>query len=428
MGSWPLRSMRLAINFLKSSIYSKTAKDSIYLLIGVVVSTMAGFLLTITLTRNLSAADFGLIVTALVFSQMVVDFSELGLNSALLTFGSKNSGGRNEYLKASFVLRVAISLVIGLVIILFSNQIGELLFKSSLISKFLSVSALGIVLIAFISWLQSLLQSRLKFLTSSTIGSLVNITRLVIVFILLSLGINNSFEVYISLQVIILVVLVLGIFYTDWSFLKEKLSSEKLFENLKFGVPVGLGFSVAALYTKLDQLIIFNISGEVEAGVYGVALRVASVFIFASAAFGNALVPRFASIDGDRFSTYFKKSLLASLGLCIFPLIAIIISPVLIPLLFGDIYSRSVLPFQILCLGMSSFTLTTPFSGAILYRFRKPLFSFWSSLVALALIIGLFYILIPQYKSVGAAMSVSFVYFVQLIWTIGFYFYFSKRS
>ena len=44
-------------------------------------------------------------------------------------------------------------------------------------------------------------------------------------------------------------------------------------EIIKFGLPIGLSFAIAALYTRLDQLLVFRYLGEEAAGIYGLAAR-----------------------------------------------------------------------------------------------------------------------------------------------------------
>lgn len=413
---------------ISNLISSATARDSSYMLIGNLVTTLMGYLLIVILTRNLPTSSFGLIITALAFTQLATDVIELGINSATTNFiSSSKKEEKFRYLKAILTLKTCIALGGAIIIFSLSPMIAELIFKSEAITPYIQISAIGVFLLTIIASGVVIFQAEKKFLLASILSTGINVTRLGIVFILLVFGLFNEITAYFVFQSI-LVILVLTIFLKiGFGVFKVRSERDQYRKIFKFGLPVGGGIALAAVYSRLDQILIFNIAGDVEAGIYGLAFRVASVLIFASAALGAAISPRFASIAGQDFIKYFKKTLLASSGLVLVGILSIPLAPILLPLIFGAKFSGSVIPYQILTLGMTFFVITSPFNAAILYRYKKTKFNFFSGILVLVMIWIMLTLLIPRYQSSGAAMAVTFVYALQMVLTAGYFLLLNNR-
>lgn len=405
-----------------SIVKSATLRDSSILFCGSVIATVSGFFITLILTRSLDPASFGLFITAMAFAQLVADIFEAGLSPALISHIPLASDlDRRKIIKASFILRISISLFVGLFVFLFSSQIGQIIFKSETIDPLIKISAMGIFFIGLINWGQFVFQSHRKFLLSTASTSSVNLARLVAILIVLVIGFKTLSGLYFVFQFVLIVPLVFMSYKINLNFLKEKFEYIKLKEIIKFGLPVGMGFAVAAVYTRLDQIMVFNMLGEDQAGYYGLAFRMAASVLMVAYAFNSVIAPRFSAIESKDFMKYFVKTILASVGLSFATLIGILISPFLFPLLFGDDFSKSIQPFQILMIGSIFFTLSAPFYSAILYRFKKPHYSLITSLISLGAVFLLLSLLIPVLGSNGAAIAVSLVYLIQLIVAVAYF-------
>lgn len=395
---------------------SATAKDSAALLVGSVISTVGGFVGILVLTRHLPISEFGLFITALTFSQLVTDLFELGVNPSALNFVSLAEWGiRQKFLKVSFVLKLLIAVSTGLSVLILAQPLAQVIFRSRPMVGFIQVSAVGVFIMMLLGWGQTVLQAQKRFIISAVLGSLVNILRLVAVLFFLLIGALNGFSAFVVVQIVTVVLLWYLWVSLGSGFLKTKVASRDYQAMVKFGLPVGLGFSVAAIYTKLDQMLIFSLAGQTAAGVYGLAFRAAAFFLFASSAFTGAITPRFASLHKDDFPLYFKKTLLASLGLVFLALLSIPLAPIFFPLVFGSKFVASVLPFQILVVGISIFLLFSPLNAAIIYRYKKTRFTLWVSILSLGLTWVFLNVLLPRYQSVGAAIAVTSVYGIQFV-------------
>lgn len=415
------------IKSFKKILTTATFKDSVILFLGNVLSTVSGFFITVFLTKSLSPSDFGLFITAMAFAQLVTDTFELGLSPALIRFiPGASKVEKSQIIKTSLLLRVIISLVLGVAIFIFSKQISIIVFKNNAIDSLIQISVFGIILLSLVNWGQYIFQAERKFLLASLIGSSVNIFRLLVIVLLTVIGITDINNLYLFFQVVVVISLLIVLLKIDINLVKERFSTIFAKRILKFGLPVGFSFTLAAIYTRIDQILIFNYLGEIQAGIYGLAFRVSSAALVLAVAFNSVIAPRFASMDDKSFKNYFIKTIFASLGLSILSLVVILLAPYILPLLFGDNFVESVLPFRILMVGAIFFTLSSPFYSAILYRFKNPNFSLIMSTLSLILIVIMLNALIPLIKSSGAAIAVSCVYFIQLVIAVFYFLYLSN--
>jgi O-antigen/teichoic acid export membrane protein len=415
------------MNKLIGLLFSATSKDSLVLLSGTIISNLINFLIVFILARNLSPQELGLIFTGLVFIQLVTDLFEFGINSTILTrLPVAEKQNQQKIISSSFVMKLIIGVVVGFSVALLSETISNVIFNNPNIQSVIQISGLGILLLTLIFWSQSVFQAKRDFLSSMSVNTSINILRLLAIGGVAILGVLNLTDVYFSMQVI-LIISVLYIIFKLQNLLKfNQISWLETKQILKFGLPIGLAFAMAALYTKLDQILILRISGEEEAGVYGVAQRLSAFFVFTVAAFNSAIVPRIVAIESNAFGRYFKKVVIISIGLAFLTSIGGFIISMFIPVIFGVEYLNSVTPFLILAIGMSLFILSIPFSSLILYRYKRNYYSFIISGLSLLLVFGLLSILVPIYNSVGAALSMLIVYLVQLIINYSYYKYLEK--
>lgn len=409
-----------SIQFVKSA----TVKDSVILFSGTIFSTILGLLLVVILTRLLSLSEFGLIITALTFSLAVSDASELGINSSVFNFisgaGEKEKRG---FLRVTFTSKLLISTFVSLMIFILSAYISKSVFNNLAMIPFIQISSLGIFLTILIIWAQTIFQAEKRFVSSVLTNISINLFRILAVVVISYLQFLSVINVYWAMTLILVIVLIALKGMIPISFTKIDLNMNDYKKVWAFSTPMGLGFLAWSVYTRLDQILVLNLKGANEAGVYGVAFRVASIIVFLAASFGVVITTRFASMDRGVFYTYFKKTLLVSLSLGLLSAVLIILAPLIIPLVFGKNFMGSIPPLQILTLASICFLISVPFNQAIIYQFKEPYFYMISSLFYLLLLYLLLTGLVPPYGSVGAAMSMLIMYFFQLLLSAGYFFY-----
>lgn len=404
-------------------LVSDTSKDSLLLLSASGISFIFSFFLTVILSNFLNPAEFGLIITSLTFTQLITDCFGLGVGAAMLRFIPNSSATeRLVIIKSSFLLRVITATIVAIFTYLFSSYIAEIIFKSSLITPYIQLSTIGILLMMIVFWGQVLFQSEHRFFLSALTWGLPNVFRFILISVIPFFGLFNALGAYLSMQVALIPVVFLIFTKSGVGFLgvKSKLVDYK--KILQFGLPAGIGFAFAAIYTKLDQMFIFSLVGEEEAGVYGLAFRLSVLFLLLSASFTSAITPRFSAISNEKFIEYFKKVMWASGCLAVFAALTIPLAPLIFPLVFKA-FTKSIISYQVLTIGMVLFILSSPIQTAILYHYKRNYFSLILSLLSIGLIWFLLNTLIPLYKSLGAAVSVCLIYGAQLLISLVYFFY-----
>lgn len=405
----------------KQLIFSNTFKDSALLYLGNIISLLINLIITFFLTRSLGVSEFGIFITGLVFVQLLVDLFELGINSAVLNYLPKQSN-YNQTLVSSLFLKLVVSLLVSIVIFLVAKPISLIYFSNPLMENIIQYSGFGVLFLSLIFWLQSVFQAKKDFLSATLLNTSINIVRLLTILGLLLSNNLNLLPAYLLFNlVLVLPVLFFSLRIKNLLGIIQ-LSKGEILKILKFGFPVGLGFGMAAIYTKLDQLMLFNIAGDTQAGIYGLANRLAMPLIYAVAAISAAIAPRYSSLEDKKFNNYFNKTVAMVSVLSFLAIVSLPILTYLLPLLFTTKFMESIPTFQVLVIGNIFFLLSMPFTSAIVYRFGKPKFVLFSSGVSLLLIILLLKYLIPIYLSFGAALSIAVVYLIQLLVSV-VYFY-----
>lgn len=406
-----------------------TVKDISILLFGNVSSVVLGFALTWILAKSLTPAIFGIFATARVFIQLMFKLLEFGFRPAILNFYSGEHKNKDVYLKIIFLLLIFFTLIAGIIIFVLSPWIALTIFRSKEMLPYLQISVTGIIFFVLISCGLGFFQARRRFFESAIVTILMNLSRitLVIAALLVFAKLTSHLYLFLALQIGLIVPIIFIIARIDWSFLKSKIKVGYFKEILNYVFPIGLGYAFVALYTRIDQLLVFNLLGDTEAGFYGLASQLGTSVIFFAYAFSSAMIPRFVSLGNKEFKTYLFKTILLSLFLAAILLLIIPVSSPLLLFLFGEKYSHSILPFQILLFSAVFFLLSLPFSNAILYRFKRV----WSQTLIyfLSLIAVLIAILIftPGFGVAGAAFAVLLMYIFQFLLTLVYFSFLSKN-
>ena len=145
-------------------------KNSTVLFIGNLLATGLNVLLISLLTHNLSIAEFGLIITALMFSQLIFDFFELGINPATINFlASADNMQQKKIMQKTFNLKVFSAILISILTFLLAYPISIFWFHNIEIIKYIQIFAIGIFLMILVQWGLSVFQAKKNFLISALI-------------------------------------------------------------------------------------------------------------------------------------------------------------------------------------------------------------------------------------------------------------------
>jgi O-antigen/teichoic acid export membrane protein len=178
-------------------------------------------------------------------------------------------------------------------------------------------------------------------------------------------------------------------------------------ETLRFGVRAWVGGTARFLNFRLDQTMMPYLATETALGLYAVSVNVSEILFYVPAAVGMLLVPRVAATESTkRLPRTLAAHRMTILITTISTLIALVLGPLLIVLVFGPAYQRSVVPFLLLLPGAIGFSFTRIFGNALMGS-SLPGRSSIEAVVALATGILLDLVLIPAFGASGAAVAAS---------------------
>lgn len=411
---------------LQNIIKTATFRQSQITIFGTLINGGLGALFYILLARFLGPSDFGIFAVSITTLTLIADIVDFGTNTGLVRFVSvyflNNKEQALKFLKLSLEVKLVIwFFVFGLGFLLapfISNNIfgkPELLIPLRLI-----MSGVGGALL--FSFATSALQALQRFFAWAFINVITNALRLFAILVLIfyqNLNLLSGLLSYIALP------------FFGFSFALMLLPT-KAIVNVRgeFGVAKTL-FSyniwvaaftmIAALSSRLDTFLNARLLSAYEVGIYGAANQLAQVVPQLVGALGVVAAPKFASFQNvKQMVAYFKKFQLMVLALAVLGTIAIPISFYIIPFIYGQEYTATVLPFIILLLAMLVFLISVPLHNSIIFYFGKPQVFVWVSVGHLLIIGFLGFILISKFGVIGAATTVLvgmlFNFFAPLIW------------
>lgn len=197
---------------------------------------------------------------------------------------------------------------------------------------------------------------------------------------------------------------------------------EALGEQVRYGVQ-GQMANMAALFNyRLDQFLVAAFVSTAGVGHYTVAVGLSESVWWISSAVSLVMLPRLTAMTPESAQEVtplvcrntFLISVVAGAGL-------IAVSPVAIPVLFGDeFYPDSFLPLVLLMPGIVAASAQRVL-GSYLFSQGKVIYNTYASIIALVVSIGLDFIAVPLFEVSGAAAMSSVAYTCALIATLYWY-------
>jgi O-antigen/teichoic acid export membrane protein len=278
--------MGMNIEKLKKLILSSTAKDTFVLFAGNLGSAFWGFVFTLITARALSVSDFGVFSATLNLMIIITSLADFGISSGAVNFVSiYDSRGDNkkvdQYIKASFVTRFLIAIVLSLLIFAFSKVISIGLLATTDTSMAIWAGILPIFLFPDMLF-PFILQAKKKFLQSTIYDNAFYIARLAVAFVYYMIGGLTISKAFWAFGAGFLINIILTLFYIGTKFLKSKATKEEYLNLMKFSGWIGVNRVVSSVSGKLDVQMLAALSGALVTGLYSIPSRLASFIIVLS--------------------------------------------------------------------------------------------------------------------------------------------------
>lgn len=186
---------------------------------------------------------------------------------------------------------------------------------------------------------------------------------------------------------------------------------EVALDQVRVGLPIHVTNVAQFLLLRADQLILAALATRAAVGRYSVAVNIAEALWYLPAAAGLVSIP---FLSGDRSAADKRAALRHALRVSLWlpaagALATAALAPVLIPIVFGEEFTRATWPLELLLPGIVAAGVVRVCSAALIARGQTS--AMWK-LTALALVVNLALcmLLIPSFGASGAAVASSVAY------------------
>lgn len=325
--------------YLYKNTKSKPILNIIWLFSEKVGVMSLNLLVSVLLARQLGAEQFGIINYLISFIAIISTFSTLGLNGIIVRELVNKEYSEKMVLGVSLTLRW----LGGVGAVLLTTVITFFVYNDTLVVKeWLILSSMGAAFVSFYLfdfYFQSRVESKYVVKVNLSVLCFTSILKLV------ALYFDSNIEVFLSLVILepVLKGTLLFIIYkfyssNDKSFEFDLSYSKKLLGQSKWLILSGF---MAIIYLKIDQLMIGDMLGGHELGIYSIAVQLSEVWYFFPAAIVSSFFPKLLNLknDTENYQTLLQKlcDVLFWLAFCL-ALIVSICSEYIISLLYGDEY------------------------------------------------------------------------------------------
>lgn len=337
-------------------------------------------------------------------------------NVALIGIGEANANlaGRDSRLRAALVANsFAFATVFGgaaiVVVALLIGAFPALGGDAEIWILALALSAIPILILQ--AYLQLLLQAGYAFgLTNAAwvLGPIVNLLGNAVAALLGALTVGTVVATWVAGQALGLAVLVYHLLIRERSLAKPDVALAKI--ALAFGVRTHAGRVMMVGNYRLDQWILGSIGTSSQLGLYSVAVALAETLFYLPTSVSAAQRPDLVRASRAEAARQVTRGLrLTTLLTAVLGLGLFVVAPYLVPLLFGEEFSGSIVNLRILVLGAFGVVAMKLLIGAITAQGWPGRASLGVS-VALLTTLVLDVALIPAYGDVGASIASSIAY------------------
>ncbi|MFZ2957706.1 MAG: flippase [Candidatus Ozemobacteraceae bacterium] len=202
----------------------------------------------------------------------------------------------------------------------------------------------------------------------------------------------------------------------DWRF-NRKVAGELLRDSW----PLILSTIAIMIYMRIDQIMIGQILGDKDVGIFSAAVRISEVWYFVPMAIASSVFPAIMESKKQGENIYYARlqllfTLLAWLGI-LFAVIMTFASGAIVHLLFGDRFAAAA-PILAIHSWSGIFVALGVASSNWYVIENLQVFTFYRTLQAAIVKISLNFFLIPRYGIYGAALATVLTYVIALFFDL----------
>lgn len=378
-------------------IFSKFTKETLALLIGNTTAAVFGIIFTIFAARILGPDNWGIAAAVISLITILVAFGDLGLTSSIFRFLPKNK----NVISIFFTIRFITAVVLSLVLVILSGFLSETVFKVN-DPMLLAIAALALFGSLSLDFQIALMESKRNFKIAAIFISLTNVLRVIL---LIFLPVLLAFALSPLLIFIIYIIYRKGwnlITYDSLLILKQE-GKKTIKDIIPFSSWMGLNRVVGALSSRVDVLLILQLSTTYQTGIFAASKQLAMGIPIVLGSFATVLAPRFSTLEGKPLIKFFINTIFFSAIISLGILILAFFSGSIISL-FGEKYVGSEDILFWLLIAFIPAALATPAVNFLIYSLNKPKVIALTSFVQMPLVIFLNIHLIPSFGIFASAI------------------------
>jgi O-antigen/teichoic acid export membrane protein len=379
----------------------RTSADIAVQVIGRFGNLALGVVVTVVIVRTLGQRGFGQWSTIFAVTQIAANFGELGLSQIAVSRAAAEPARESDWLGALLSLRILLALPIT-----FLSAIAVVLIAPTHATRLAGVLISLTLLLGAPASLSAVFQLRVRNDISTAILTLNSVVwaAAVLAVVATSGGIVTLAGAFVAVSALTTSVTVLAAARIIPVRLRD---TRRLWGTLaRVGVAVGAAGILVTGYVRLDQILVLELAGSRDAGLYGVAYRILDQVQFIPAAVMTTLFPLIASSyprDLTRVRELFQSTAeyltIASLPILAFTIVAA--RPV-VTLLFGEPFAAAAPALPILMAAFVSISFGYLVGSMVVIVGLQRRFLLYAA-IGLVVNAVLNVLLIPRYGFLAAA-------------------------
>ena len=376
-----------------------------------------GFLLTLIIAHYFGAKGLGDYVLSIVVLRIFTLFSKLGVDTFsirfIASFAKQEKWKSIQLFRNKIILVLSISsLIFSLLMYCFAEDIANLVHAKV---DHVRLNAFFVLPMAFFMLHYQSLRGLKKIAEFSFFYRMSQATFSIIsIFIITQFFVDGNVPVYAYLSSLAIVsLLAFIVFFNSYNKIKrisddEQIEELKYSEILKVSIPLMFAQSVQFIMAWTDKLMIGNMMGSEEVGIYFTAFKLSMFASIALMAINSIASPKFAELYGKKDFDGLKKVAHQSskmIFLATLPLVLVFfVFPEFLLGLFGDEFKVGVKAFVFLSFGKLISSLSGSV-GNILQMTGKQVIFMNVLFVGAIVNVLLNFFLIPKFGINGAALA-----------------------
>ena len=186
-------------------------------------------------------------------------------------------------------------------------------------------------------------------------------------------------------------------------------------EGIRYGIRAYPAGVVSFLNLRSDQFLLGYLAGTASVGIYSVAVTVAELLLFFPRSLATALMPRITGADSVSAKHMAASACRHTVGGALISAAVLVPIGLLIPVLFGEAYRPSVVPFFLLLPGLGAYALAPVLSTYFSGQLGRPIVTSLFAGMSLALDVLLVWALVPRLGVPGAALASTLAYLATIV-------------